>query len=97
MFWNAHSFLEMPSDVVSNYASKVLGLPGTEETSLGLGAYHGGATNVLDVGALPAAFPGREFSGEEFWVLGWPNPARSDPEHESLRTSLFVSPGASRR
>lgn len=94
LFWNAHSFLEMPWDVVTNYADKVMGLRGAAETSIVLAAYGGGASNVIDPDRLPTAFPGREFSASSFWMLGWPNPARSTPEHGSLEVSLFVSPGA---
>jgi len=97
LFWNAHSFLEMPWDVVRNYADKTLELGNGAETGIVLVAYGGGSSDVIEPARLPTAFPGREFSASTFWMLGWPNPARSDPERGSLEVSLFVSPGGDSR
>ncbi len=93
LFWNAHSFLEMPWDVVTNYADRVLALPGGASTNIVVAAYGGGSSDVIDPARLPGAFPGRDFTASRFWALGWPNAARSDPERGSLEVFMFVCRG----
>lgn len=83
VFWNASSFVEMPQSVVENYAARVLALPGADATSIVLATYGGEHASTLDPAALPRAFPGRAFIAEQFWMLGWPNDARVDPEADA--------------
>jgi putative sugar O-methyltransferase len=92
VFWNAHSFVEMPWDVITNYARRVLALGEGGDTSIVLATYGGGGSDTVPPERLPTAFPGRTFSANEFWLLGWPIATRSDPERDEVsRISLFVS------
>jgi putative sugar O-methyltransferase len=94
LFWNANSFVEMPWSVVSNYATRVLGLPGASGTNIVLVTYGGAESNTIAAEELPHAFSGREFVGEEFWMLGWPNETCVDPERDAIwKSFLFVSRG----
>ncbi len=70
LFWNAHSFVEMPRNVVANYAERVLALPGSARTNVALATYGGGLGNTLRPDELPAFFPEREFVASEFFKLG---------------------------
>jgi putative sugar O-methyltransferase len=92
VFWNAHSFVEMPWGVVKNYAKHVLSLGKDGEMCVALASYGGGGPDTIAPERLPTAFPGREFAADEFWLLGWPIATRRDPERDEVsRISLFVS------
>jgi len=76
LFWNGDSFVEMPRNVVANYAARVLALPGASRTKIVLATYDGGIDDVgissikLRPDELPAFFPGREFVKSEFLKVG---------------------------
>ena len=94
MFWNGDSFIEMPRDVVTNYAARVLALPGSSRTKIVLATYgdwtdDGGIQDTLPPDELPTFFPGREFVKSEFLKVGTED-AEALP---SNRTFLYTSEG----
>lgn len=92
VFWNANSFVEMPADVVSNYAQKVLALPRSAETDIVLATYGGGGDDTIRPADLPAAFAGRSFTEDRFWVPGWPLAGQpTDGPAASRERVLFTS------
>lgn len=91
-FWNANSFVEMPSDVVHNYARRVLALPRSDQTSIVLATYGGGGEDTIPPSELPAAFDGRDFTADRFWVPGWPLRGEVVPDQGASRERyLFTS------
>jgi putative sugar O-methyltransferase len=89
VFWNASSFVEMPREVVANYAQHVLRLGAN---TIVLSTYGGGGRDTLEPSLLPDFFPEREFAKERFWSLGRPLDARTDRERDAnWEVSLFVS------
>ena len=62
IFMNSHSFVEMPKEIVSNYAHHFLGSPGSEKSAVVLVTYDGyDPATTLDPASLPRFFPDREF------------------------------------
>jgi len=89
LFWNAHSFVEMPRNAVANYAARLLALPGSARTNIVLATYGGGIGGTLRPDELPTFFPGREFVKSEFLKVGTED-AEAIP---SNRTFLYASEG----
>ncbi len=94
LFWNSDSFIEMPRNVVANYAARVLALPGSSRTKIVLATYDGGIhdgsiEDTLRPDELPTFFPGREFVKSEFLKVGTED-AEAFP---SNRTFLYTSEG----
>ena len=95
VFWNGNSFVEMPREVVANYAERVLKLPGADAMSIVLATYGGGRADTIQPHELAQAFGGRSFVAEDFWTVGWPIKARIDPERDQTwRVFLFTSAGS---
>ncbi len=94
LFWNGDSFIEMPRNVVANYAARVLALPGSSQTKIVLATYDGGIhdgglSSTLWPDELPTFFPGREFVKSEFLKVG-------TEDAEAIRTNrtfLYTSEG----
>ncbi|MCX6227018.1 MAG: putative sugar O-methyltransferase, partial [Bacteroidia bacterium] len=62
IFMNSHSFVEMPKEIVSNYARHFMSFPGSEKAEIVLITYDNfDLTTTLDPAFLPQFFPGREF------------------------------------
>lgn len=62
IFWNAHSFVEMPANVVENYASRLMKLPNSENTAIVLTTYGGfDLKTTFDPDRLPLFFRSRHF------------------------------------
>jgi putative sugar O-methyltransferase len=68
IFMNSHSFVEMPAEVVANYAHHLMRLPGSDASAIALVTYDQyDLTTTLDPGNLPRCFPGRTF---QFFTSG---------------------------
>jgi putative sugar O-methyltransferase len=94
LFWNANSFVEMPREVVSNYARHVMRLEEPGLAAVVLATYGGGGPDTLPVEELPTFFPGRDFLSDRYRALDHPSDHRLDDERDaSWDTYLFVSPG----
>lgn len=62
IFMNSHSFVEMPKEIVENYAHHVMNLPSSEKTVVVLVTYDNfDPATTLDPASLPQFFPGRAF------------------------------------
>jgi hypothetical protein len=62
IFMNSHSFVEMPKEIVSNYAHHFMGFPGSEKSAIALVSYDNyDLTITLDPAYLSQFFTGREF------------------------------------
>jgi hypothetical protein len=88
IFINSRSFVEMPINVIKNYADKFDGFPESKNAAIALSTYsvtHAGfdPTTTLHPSELPKAFKDRKFDYFEVETL-----------LNSARTNLFfVSPG----
>lgn len=70
VFYNAHSFVEMPAQVVANYARHLAALPGFPRTRVVMLTYTGfDLRTTLDPESLPAFFPTKKFDRQEFSTL----------------------------
>jgi putative sugar O-methyltransferase len=70
LFYNAHSFVEMPADVISNYARHVAALRGFDRTRVVMLTYNNfDPRTTLDPERLPGCFPGKVFERMEFPLL----------------------------
>ncbi len=84
IFVNSCSFVEMPRDIVKNYADKFGALPGSRDAAIALSTYDGfDVSSTLDPNELPKFFAPRKF--EHFVAETLVNSARS--------TLYYVSPG----
>ncbi|WP_292471259.1 putative sugar O-methyltransferase [Methanolobus sp.] len=62
IFINAHSFVEMPKDIVSNYAHHIMRLNSSDKSAIALISYDlFDLTTTFDPANLPQFFPGRKF------------------------------------
>jgi putative sugar O-methyltransferase len=67
VFYNAHSFVEMPAAVIANYARHVAALPGFERTRVVLLTYDNfDPRTTLAPERLPGFFPTKTFDRREF-------------------------------
>jgi len=81
---NAHSFVEMPSDVIANYAHHFLRLPGAKEAAIALTTYDGfDLQTTHDPTTLPQFFSGRQFNRHESATL----------LNSSRKNLYLISPG----
>jgi putative sugar O-methyltransferase len=70
LFYNQQSFVEMPAEVVSNYAQRAAALPGFERTRVAMLTYTGfDLKTSLDPERLPGFFPTKTFDRREFPML----------------------------
>ena len=70
IFMNSHSFVEMPKEIVSNYARHFMSFPGSEKAAIVLITYDNfDLTTTLDPAYLPQFFSGREFLFFKFDTL----------------------------
>jgi putative sugar O-methyltransferase len=93
LFWNSSSFVEMPREVVGNYARQVLALKRASTAALVLASYGGGGPNTVPPEDLPGFFAGREFTGDEYRLLDHPVGYRGGAERDARDMYVFVSPG----
>lgn len=70
LLYNAHSFVEMPAPVISNYARHISALRGFEHTRVMMLTYNNfDPCTTLDPNRLPAFFPTKTFDRKEFSTL----------------------------
>jgi|HubBroStandDraft_1064217.scaffolds.fasta_scaffold00483_13 putative sugar O-methyltransferase len=70
VLYNAHSFVEMPAHVISNYAHHVAALPGFDRTRVVMLTYNNfDPRTTLDPNRLPGFFPSKSFDRGEFPML----------------------------
>ncbi len=94
LFWNSNSFVEMPPPVTSNYARHVLSLSQPNTAGLVLSTYGGGEANTLSPQDLPALFPNREFTNDQYRALDHPERDGLGSDRDATwETYLFVSAG----
>ncbi len=73
LFWNSHSFVEMPPDVVANYVGHVQARsPENTPQHVVLATYDGGDSKTLPATSLPDYFANRTFETREFRIIGRP-------------------------
>ena len=84
LFWNSNSFVEMPREVVANYAGKVLALGSHEEMAIVLSTYGGGLSDTLAPAELPGFFPAAASSATSTrsWII---RPASASTRSETKR------------
>ncbi len=70
VFYNAHSFVEMPQFVVANYADRLARLAGFESTTVVMLSYDPFDPNTtFDPALLPGFFPSKSFGRSTFTAL----------------------------
>ena len=70
IFYNAHSFVEIPKPAITNYVNKLHGLRGFSETQIVLLSYSCFDLNTtFNPDELPRFFPERQFKKQTFSVL----------------------------
>lgn len=62
LFMNSHSFVEMPIDIVKNYAEKVMSLPQSSDCAIALTSYDDFNDSTIAPDDLPSFFPNRKFT-----------------------------------
>lgn len=65
VFMNSHSFVEMPRNIVQNYANKVNNFPKSENTTIALVSYDRFSANTINPSELPTFFKNKKFTSFE--------------------------------
>lgn len=73
IFYNAHSFVEMPKDVVKNYANKIQNLPNARHTRIGLISYDTIDSNTIPPSELKNFFSGKSFVEAQQEIITFEN------------------------
>ena len=70
LLYNAHSFVEMPEQVIANYAQRAAALPGFDRTQVVMLTYNNFDTRTtLHPERLPGFFPAKAFARTDFPML----------------------------